>query len=306
MALLKCPDCGNMVSDRALFCTKCGCPIDYIIEESRKQNTNKDKPLVKNITKKEKSASEKICVGTELWHEKYGIGIVSKFEDSESGKIIFINFYDDEHKFLYSASIGVHLFTLDKVPKNSRYYKVARERIERKRKEGLLLKRQERLLSRDSAFISCEDEIENDEKRKIKELEKTYKSDFENTRGVDVHGVEEIEEDEFEENEINWLEEFPEYLDEDNDYIDDEIKNEYQDIEDEIKSESRDYADSMERSKDSGWFYSDNDKLDFEELMNDYGYHYCDDDCEDEICDISDDELNYGIDDYYNDPDDEF
>ncbi len=27
MALIKCPDCGNEVSDKAPSCVKCGCPL---------------------------------------------------------------------------------------------------------------------------------------------------------------------------------------------------------------------------------------------------------------------------------------
>ena len=51
MALLKCPDCGNMVSDRAPFCTKCGCPIDCIIEESKTINREKDDSLLHKSAK---------------------------------------------------------------------------------------------------------------------------------------------------------------------------------------------------------------------------------------------------------------
>lgn len=28
MALIKCPECGNQVSDKASACPKCGCPLD--------------------------------------------------------------------------------------------------------------------------------------------------------------------------------------------------------------------------------------------------------------------------------------
>ena len=38
MGLIKCPDCGNMVSDRAAFCPSCGCPGDVIREEYDKEN----------------------------------------------------------------------------------------------------------------------------------------------------------------------------------------------------------------------------------------------------------------------------
>lgn len=32
MALYNCPDCGNSVSDKAIKCPKCGCPIVYIVD----------------------------------------------------------------------------------------------------------------------------------------------------------------------------------------------------------------------------------------------------------------------------------
>ena len=51
MALLKCPDCGNMVSDRAPFCTKCGCPIDCIIKESKTINKEDNSLLHKSAKK---------------------------------------------------------------------------------------------------------------------------------------------------------------------------------------------------------------------------------------------------------------
>lgn len=41
MALVKCPDCGKMVSSRASACPACGCPIEYIAVES-KQETEKE------------------------------------------------------------------------------------------------------------------------------------------------------------------------------------------------------------------------------------------------------------------------
>lgn len=37
MAIIKCPDCGNPVSDRAKACVRCGCPIsEYTERESLK------------------------------------------------------------------------------------------------------------------------------------------------------------------------------------------------------------------------------------------------------------------------------
>lgn len=33
MSLVKCPDCGKMVSERALTCPDCGRPSEYFIEQ---------------------------------------------------------------------------------------------------------------------------------------------------------------------------------------------------------------------------------------------------------------------------------
>ena len=115
---------------------------------------------------------KKICIGTELCHERYGIGTVTGIENSQSGKIISVDFNGTEHKFLYSAAMDVSLFTLDKVPMNSRYYRELQERRTKEKKESLFRKRQERLYSHEPAVIACEDEIEKNEERKIKELRK--------------------------------------------------------------------------------------------------------------------------------------
>ena len=301
MALLKCPDCGNMVSDRAPFCTKCGCPIDCIIEESKTINREKDDSLLHKSAKIE-PVKEQIHTGTELWHEKYGIGTVIGIEDSQTGKIISVDFNGDERKFLYPTAMDVNLFTLDKVPKNSRYYKVIQERIAKEKRESLFQKRQERLQSRESAVISCEDEIERDEERKIRELRKPANTEMEN--GVTV-GVPESYDDEQDDDTI--VESEQAYDDQadiqkewnEEDYVDEEIERENQEIEDEIRSEEVDYADSMERSREDGWFYSDDDEPEFDNVLDDYGYHEDYSDCEDDdLYDVSDEEMNYGNEDF--------
>ena len=48
------------------------------------------------------------------------------------------------------------------------------ERIEKEKKESLLLKRQERLHSRESVVISCENEIEKDESKDVLSLIDVY------------------------------------------------------------------------------------------------------------------------------------
>ena len=37
MALIKCPDCGKKVSDRANQCIHCGCPLDELIENEESE-----------------------------------------------------------------------------------------------------------------------------------------------------------------------------------------------------------------------------------------------------------------------------
>lgn len=53
MALLKCPECGKMVSDKASACPKCGCPIEDIKKANEeKENTEEKKPDNKKDKKK--------------------------------------------------------------------------------------------------------------------------------------------------------------------------------------------------------------------------------------------------------------
>ena len=33
MALIKCPECGKEISDKATCCIHCGCPMDYIVKQ---------------------------------------------------------------------------------------------------------------------------------------------------------------------------------------------------------------------------------------------------------------------------------
>lgn len=33
MALIKCPECGKMISDKAQFCVECGYPVYLMFEE---------------------------------------------------------------------------------------------------------------------------------------------------------------------------------------------------------------------------------------------------------------------------------
>lgn len=48
MSLMKCPDCGKMVSDRASVCPECGCPAEYFINSG--ESANKALELSENST----------------------------------------------------------------------------------------------------------------------------------------------------------------------------------------------------------------------------------------------------------------
>ena len=40
MGLIACPDCGNMVSDRAAACPHCGCPADAFLNPNLSMTKN--------------------------------------------------------------------------------------------------------------------------------------------------------------------------------------------------------------------------------------------------------------------------
>jgi hypothetical protein len=44
MALIKCPECGKEISDKAPSCPNCGCPADIIKEEIEQQKIEESKP----------------------------------------------------------------------------------------------------------------------------------------------------------------------------------------------------------------------------------------------------------------------
>ena len=45
MALIKCPECGRQVSDKALTCPNCGCPIGTTINQAKKESLNYPAPV---------------------------------------------------------------------------------------------------------------------------------------------------------------------------------------------------------------------------------------------------------------------
>lgn len=68
MALLKCPDCGKMVSSRAKECPECGCPVEYMDSLEKENNllqnetkTANEKELERTEKKEYIIANEKVC-----------------------------------------------------------------------------------------------------------------------------------------------------------------------------------------------------------------------------------------------------
>ena len=56
MTLIKCPECGKEISDKATCCIHCGCPMDYIIK----------KTILTNTTKNEIEEREQLYTGDEV------------------------------------------------------------------------------------------------------------------------------------------------------------------------------------------------------------------------------------------------
>ena len=61
MALLKCPDCGKMVSSRAKACPDCGCPIEYMdcFEEETNLVENETGTIAQTVNETEAGKDEK-------------------------------------------------------------------------------------------------------------------------------------------------------------------------------------------------------------------------------------------------------
>ena len=57
MALIKCPECGKEISDKATCCIHCGCPMDYIVKQI---NDNLVKVQLGQVLKQDSVTEEKI------------------------------------------------------------------------------------------------------------------------------------------------------------------------------------------------------------------------------------------------------
>ena len=57
MSLIKCPECGKDMSDKAPSCPSCGCPIDVVIAE--RQRIKKEAEIKKQQEETEKAVGKK-------------------------------------------------------------------------------------------------------------------------------------------------------------------------------------------------------------------------------------------------------
>lgn len=64
MAMIKCPECGKEMSDRAPACPNCGCPIDDIKDaieiKARERREKKEKAISDKLVRKRRKASAKV------------------------------------------------------------------------------------------------------------------------------------------------------------------------------------------------------------------------------------------------------
>ena len=59
MALIKCPECGKEISDKATACVNCGCPLSAIIEQPTEAKTvSLEKDLNSQITELQSRVNE--------------------------------------------------------------------------------------------------------------------------------------------------------------------------------------------------------------------------------------------------------
>ena len=58
MSLIKCPECGNNMSDKATACPSCGCPIDTVIAERQRIKEESEIKKQQEETDKAKAAQD--------------------------------------------------------------------------------------------------------------------------------------------------------------------------------------------------------------------------------------------------------
>lgn len=58
MALVKCIECGNMISEKAQSCPKCGCPVEYVGKKERKKKKENSVHATKDSVERNKVLNE--------------------------------------------------------------------------------------------------------------------------------------------------------------------------------------------------------------------------------------------------------
>ena len=58
-------------------------------------------------------------IGTILWHNMYGAGVLTDIKIEQREKYLTVLFKDKARTFLQTISLNINLFTLDNIPKIS-------------------------------------------------------------------------------------------------------------------------------------------------------------------------------------------
>lgn len=64
MALIKCPECGAQISDRARKCPSCGCPIEEILKEMSTQDEQK---IIKEVDDQKQDRKKMVLLSERLF-----------------------------------------------------------------------------------------------------------------------------------------------------------------------------------------------------------------------------------------------
>lgn len=97
MALIKCPECGHMISEYASACISCGCPMDTIKGLLKKNETNTIIPSGnKFLSSIDKETMRFISDFTNKLNEKYS----GKFDTKENNKSFMYKFHSYEKLLL--------------------------------------------------------------------------------------------------------------------------------------------------------------------------------------------------------------
>ena len=102
MAMIKCPECGNMISDKAPTCIHCGAPLQI-------DNTVKVKILrfVTGMAAQNASEAEIRCNGKTVWNGFSGQVATFKIEQAEKIEIVIKQAYTG-HPFPFFKDFSIY------------------------------------------------------------------------------------------------------------------------------------------------------------------------------------------------------